>query len=220
MSSATVPEPAATTFSVIVPVKPPARGKSRLVGLADEARAELAAGFALDTVAAALDVPQVEGVLVVTDDFRFAARLKTLGVAVIPDGVTQDLNGTLLQAVAEATRRWPTAQPVALCADLPALNSEELAQALASLPARTPAFVSDHAGTGTVLYSAPAGRFESQFGHGSAAAHRHLDAVELVGDWPRLRRDVDDLADLAQALALGVGPATAAAASSLSANLD
>src|SRR5690349_8720650 len=35
---------------VVVPVKPPALGKSRLVGLTDEQRHELAEAFALDTV--------------------------------------------------------------------------------------------------------------------------------------------------------------------------
>ena len=42
---------------VVVPVKPPALGKSRLVGLTDEQRRELAEAFALDTVTAALATP-------------------------------------------------------------------------------------------------------------------------------------------------------------------
>ncbi len=39
-------------YVALVPVKPPALGKSRLVGLEDDVRRALAAAFALDTVAA------------------------------------------------------------------------------------------------------------------------------------------------------------------------
>ena len=39
-------------YVALVPVKPPALGKSRLVGLTDDERRTLAAAFALDTVAA------------------------------------------------------------------------------------------------------------------------------------------------------------------------
>lgn len=203
--------PAPQTYAVIIPVKPPSRGKSRMVGLSDAARSELAAGFALDAVRAARDTDQVAGVLVVTDDFRFAARLGELGVAVIPDGVSEDLNATLVQAKAEAVRRWPLAQPVALCADLPALTPADLGSALASLPPGRPSFVADHTGQGTVLYSAPAPLFDPQFGGASASAHANFGAVALAGDWPGLRQDVDDPMDLARAMALGVGPATTAA---------
>ncbi|MBU2076102.1 MAG: 2-phospho-L-lactate guanylyltransferase, partial [Actinobacteria bacterium] len=46
--------PTGPSYAVVMPVKPPSRGKSRLVGLADGAREELAAAFALDTVTACL----------------------------------------------------------------------------------------------------------------------------------------------------------------------
>lgn len=199
------------SFSVIIPVKPPKRGKSRLVGLTDEARIELATGFALDAITAARDTDTVAGVLVVTDDFRFAARLSALGVRVIPDGVSEDLNGTLKLAAAEAVRQWPQAQPVALCADLPALTPAELGSALAAVPPQVPAFVADHHGIGTVLYTAPADRFDPQFGGASARVHTDYGVIPISGEWPRLRQDVDDLSDLGRAMALGVGPATEAA---------
>ncbi len=106
----TSPTPACS-FVVIVPVKPPARGKSRLEALTAGQRRDLAAAFARDTVAAARRTPHVETVLVVTDDFRFAADLRADGCEVIPDGVSNDLNATLRQAAAEAGRRWPDAVP-------------------------------------------------------------------------------------------------------------
>jgi 2-phospho-L-lactate guanylyltransferase len=195
---------------VVVPVKPPARGKSRLVGPGEEERRDLAAAFALDTVAACLATPGVAQVLAVTDDAAFATRLTALGCSVVPDGVSDDLNGSLRQAAAEARRRWPALRPVALCADLPSLRPEDLERALAALPPEVPAFVADAAGTGTTLYASPQGEFDPRFGPGSRAAHLAAGAVEVPGELVTLRQDVDDLDDLARAEELGLGPRTRA----------
>lgn len=200
------------TCVVVVPVKPPALGKSRLVGLTDEQRRELAEAFALDTVAAAGATTGVEAVLVVTDDFRLASALRGEGVEVMPDGVSEDLNETLVQAAAEVVRRWPGAVPVALCADLPGLRPDELAavlaEAAAEVAAGRAAFVRDRAGVGTTLYAAPAGAFAPSFGFESAAAHGRDGAVEIGSAAASVRADVDDLADLGAALVAGVGPHT------------
>ena len=51
-------------YVALVPVKPPALGKSRLVGLPDTERRALAAAFALDTVAACIAAESVAEVLV------------------------------------------------------------------------------------------------------------------------------------------------------------
>ena len=195
---------------VVVPVKPPARGKSRLVGPAEDERRALAAAFALDTVAACLATPGVARVLAVTDDAAFATRLRAAGCAVVPDGVSDDLNGSLRQATAEARRRWPDLRPVAVCADLPALHPDDLAQALAALPPDAPAFVTDAARTGTTLYAAPPGEFDPRFGPGSRAAHLACGAVEVPGELVTLRQDVDDVDDLRVAAELGLGPRTRA----------
>lgn len=201
------PLPPPISFVVIVPVKPPARGKSRLDALPASQRRDLAAAFALDTVAAARRTPQVEAVLVVTDDFRFAADLRDNGCEVIPDGVSDDLNATLRQAAAEAGRRWPEAVPVALCADLPCLTIDDLAVALADVDG--PAFVRDAAGTGTTMYAAPLATFDPAFGVDSAALHVTHGAREIGVPVPTLRLDVDEPADLDHAVVLGVGPHTA-----------
>lgn len=198
-------------FVVLVPVKPPALGKSRLASLPDELRQSLATAFARDTIAAALAADGVAVVMVVTDDHEFAASVRTQGCEVIPDGVTGSLNGSLVQAAAEARRRWPAYGVAALCGDLPALRGADLADALA-LVGDSPAFVADHAGTGTSLYAVPAGAdFEPRFGLGSAAAHAESGARPLPGDLTTLRLDVDDAGDLGRAMVLGVGPSTAAA---------
>jgi len=198
------------SYAVLVPVKPPAIGKSRLLGLSGTDRRALAGAFAEDTVAACVAASLVGAVLVITDDARFSARLSELGATAIPDGVANDLNGTLRQAAAEARRRWPHLRPVALCADLPALRPEDLDAVLASIGVH-PSFVPDAAGVGTTLYVAEHDEFAPRFGGGSREAHLDAGARELADAPASVRRDVDDLDDLRDALILGVGPRTASA---------
>lgn len=197
-------------FAAVVPIKPPARGKSRLVGLPDGLRRELATAFALDTVRACLSARRVGAVLAVTDDVGFARALADLGCAAIPDGVTGDLNASLREGAAEAARRWPELVPAALCADLPALLPDDLDEALAGVPPGGAAFVADAAGIGTTLYVAGRSLFDPRFGEDSRAAHLDSGAVELSGALRSLRRDVDNLEDLAEARLLGLGRHTAA----------
>lgn len=213
MTGAAAPDP--DGFVVLVPVKPPAVGKSRLVGLPDERRQALARAFALDTVEAALGARRVVAVLTVTDDARFSAALSGVGCHAIPDGVSLDLNATLRQAAAESARRWPNCLPVALCADLPALLTHELDVALAEVGTAwaehgAASFVSDADGVGTTLYAAAYEAFDPHFGIGSAATHRARGALPVGALVPSLRRDVDDVDDLAAAAVLGLGPRTAA----------
>lgn len=193
-----------TPFVVLVPVKPPARGKSRLAGLPDAQRAALADAFARDTVAAARSAGPVATVMVVTDDAGLALEMKREGCEVLPDGVADDLNGSLVQAAAEARRRWPDHGVAALCGDLPALRPDDLAAALADVEAAS--YVADHTGRGTTMYAVPPGvDFEPRFGRDSAQVHAAAGAAALAGDLVSLRLDVDDPADLGRALLLGVG---------------
>jgi 2-phospho-L-lactate/phosphoenolpyruvate guanylyltransferase len=194
---------------VLVPVKPPSVGKSRL-GLPAELRRELAVAFALDTVSACLATPGVDAVLTVTDDAAFSQRVAALGCDSVPDGVAGDLNACLRLAAAEAARRWPRLSPVAVCADLPALRPGDLGSALGAVSARAPSFVADAAGTGTTMYAAPHDSFDPRFGPGSRAAHLQAGAVAVEGDLVSLRQDVDDLDDLRRVLRLGVGAHTKA----------
>ncbi len=203
------------TFVAIVPVKPPRVGKSRLGDVDDVRRRDLAGAFALDTVTAAVACPEVAEVLVVTDDAAFSRDLVALGCASMPDGDTHDLNATLLQAALEARRRWPHLQPVAICADLPALRPGDLGAALREAVAGGAWFVTDAAEVGTTLYTAPYDRFAPRFGIGSRLAHQASGAQEGGGELASLRCDVDDLADLRAALSLGVGTHTAAVAAPL-----
>ncbi|GAA4725752.1 2-phospho-L-lactate guanylyltransferase [Nocardioides endophyticus] len=202
----------AARFAVLVPVKPPAVGKSRLAGLdGGAARRRLAESFAQDTVLACLRASTVSQVMVVTDDAQFSYVLSALGCTAIPDGVSGDLNGTLRQAASEARRRWPDLVPVAVCADLPALRTDDLDELLGDLDTTRPSFVPDAAGVGTTLYVAGHDEFDPQFGPGSRVAHLASGARELTDAPASVRRDVDDPADLDEAVSLGVGPNTAVA---------
>lgn len=204
-------------FAVIVPVKPTSHAKSRLAPLGDETRATLVTALATDTVTAALACPEVDAVLVVTDDHVLATRLREVGARVMPDGVADDLNGSLVQAVSEAHRRWPELAVAAICADLPALDPAELGEALRLASRHRAAFVADSTGVGTTMLAAASREhFTPRFGPGSREAHLAEGAHEIVEvDVPTLRRDVDTPADLAEALDLGVGERTATAASGL-----
>lgn len=196
-------------FTVLVPVKPPTVGKSRLATMPDEQRIALATAFALDTIDAALAADLVAQVMVVTDDVRFATIGREHGCAVLPDGVAGDLNGSLVQAAHEAARRWPQHGIAALCADLPALRAEDLDAALGQVPVDRPAFVTDAMGSGTSLFVAPSvDLFTPAFGPGSHEAHSDAGALPLEGDLRSLRQDVDEAGDLGRAMVLGVGEHT------------
>ena len=197
-------------FAVVVPIKPPSVGKSRLAGLPDQLRRELATAFALDTVAACLAADRVGAVLVVTDDAGLAGAMAGLGCAAIPDGVSGDLNASLRQGAAEAVRRWPFLVPTAICADLPTLLPTDVDEALGRVPADTASFVADAACVGTTLYCAPLDRFDPRFGPDSRWAHLNAGAQELAGALASLRRDVDNEDDLAAARELGLGLRTSA----------
>jgi 2-phospho-L-lactate guanylyltransferase len=193
---------------VVLPVKPPAAGKSRLRGaLPGVAHERLALALALDTATAALACPDVAEVIAVTDDPGVAAALAALGARPVPEPVGGGLNPAFEWGASAAGGR-PVA---ALQADLPALDSAELAAAL-EIAATTGVrrFAADTPGTGTVLLTAPPGvPLDPRFGVDSAAAHAASGALALDGSWPTLRRDVDTAADLAAAAVLGLGPHTA-----------
>lgn len=196
-------------YGVVVPVKSPAIAKSRLAGLGDAIRRELVEAFAFDTVTAVTECPLVSRVLVVTDDAVFATNLARLGVRVIPDGATDDLNASVVQGAAELQRTDPGLALAAVFADLPALRPDELANALAAAAPDRLSFVADADGTGTTTVVAPElDSFRPRFGRGSRQAHCEAGAFEITAYLPGLRQDVDTPEDLEAALALGVGSRT------------
>ncbi len=204
-------------WSLVLPVKPLERAKSRLGEYAGQLRAELALAFALDTVTAALNCPAVARVLVVSSDPLAGARLARLGALLVTDEPGGGLNPALAHGAAHARRLAPNAPLATLSADLPALRPEELARVLAAVRLPGRAFLADSPGIGTTLLACSPDRpLAPAFGGASRERHAAGGAVELtLPDVPSVRRDVDTGADLAQALALGVGPHTALVAAAL-----
>lgn len=208
------PQVTPVAWTLVVPLKPLARAKSRLAATAGgPERTRLALAFAQDTVRAALACTSVRGVSVVTDDHRAALELSALGARIVPDAPDAGLNAALAHGAAEVRARRPQAALAALNADLPALRPEELGRVL-DFAARFPrAFLADAAGTGTTLLSALPGQvLGPHFGPRSRARHRASGAEEIVLSGVRsVRQDVDTAADLVAAGALGLGPFTSLA---------
>jgi 2-phospho-L-lactate guanylyltransferase len=131
-------------------------------------------------------------------------------VHVVPDQPGLGLNGALRLGEAAARALRPGTWIAALSGDLPALTADALGSALRSATRFDRAFVPDAPGTGTtMLCASPDTALDPRFGIGSAQAHADSGAAALQAQ-QRLRTDVDTAEDLAAAIALGVGPATAA----------
>jgi 2-phospho-L-lactate guanylyltransferase len=160
----------------------------------------------------------VADVTVVTDDPLAGAELAALGARVLPDEPAAGLNAALRHGAEAVRTRRPGAAVAALNADLPALQMAQLQQVLdaaASGPGR--AFLADATGIGTTLLAAPPGSpLDPAFGGPSRERHLASGAREItLPGVDSVRRDVDTVADLRVALALGVGPRTAAIAARL-----
>ncbi|WP_049574086.1 2-phospho-L-lactate guanylyltransferase [Streptomyces sp. SBT349] len=209
-----------TGWSLIVPLKPLRRAKSRLAAVAGDAlRPSLALAFAEDTVAAALASSAVRDVTVVTDDALAAERLGRLGARIVPDSPGLGLNAALAHGAEAVRGRRHSAALAALNADLPALRAAELTRVLAAAGGHARSFLGDAAGVGTTLLAAaPGAALAPAFEGASRARHLASGAVELtLDDVESVRRDVDTGEDLRAALALGVGRRTAVSARPLTA---
>lgn len=194
------------SWTVVLPVKELAVAKSRL-GAGPEARAALALAMARDVAAAAAGCPSVAAVLVVTDDPLVADKVPADRFE--PDVPRAGLSAAVAHGASAAVSRWHHSGVVVLAADLPALTSASLSAVLAALDADR-GVVADSAGTGTVLLAArPGTPLAPSYEGASFAAHRAGGAVDLTASASAgVRRDVDTVADLSDALVLGVGPAT------------
>ncbi|WP_460106521.1 2-phospho-L-lactate guanylyltransferase [Streptomyces sp. YKOK-J1] len=205
-------------WTLVIPLKPLARAKSRLSDTAgDGVRPGLALAFAQDTVAAALSATAVADVVVVTDDALAGRTLAALGARIVPDAPGSGLNAALGHGAAAVRESRPAAAVAALNADLPALRPMELSRVLDEAAEFPRAFLADAAAVGTTLLSAAPGRpLRPAFGTDSRARHQASGAAELgLADVNSVRQDVDTGEDLRAALALGVGPYTAAVSAGL-----
>jgi len=194
-------------WTVLLPVKALPSAKSRLASTLPEdwrdLHPALVEAMRTDVLSAARTAPQVAHVLVIADvpgeyDADAVIVQRSAG-----------LNGALRDGAAYAREHWPEDGVAALVGDLPALTPTALEAALDAAAAHPSSFVRDADGSGTTLLAARAGeRLNPRFGEGSAARHGAA-AVEISSAPAAVRRDVDTAADLAEAVRLGAGAATA-----------
>lgn len=203
----------AMDVALIIAVKRLDSAKSRLSALFDgEIRQRVVLAMLTDTITAARGAPGVESITVVTADEGAAAAARAHGAGVVADPTPPGHGDPLNNALLAACRALSPANSniVVLQGDLPALQSNELGAALDAGAGFGRCFVADRQGTGTSALFAFGVPLDPLFGADSARRHRDSGAVELVGEWPGLRCDIDTPEDLAEARRLGVGPATAA----------
>lgn len=199
---------------VVVPVKAFAAAKSRLSPqLGSGHRAALARAFALDAVEAVRGAERVAEVVVVTGEAALGHELGELpGVVVVPESGEPGLTAAIALGI-EHARHGGGRHLAVMLGDLPALRPAALDAALGAASGHRRAFVPDLEGTGSTLVTALAGtELQPGFGPDSAAIHRRAGFADLAafgGVDPGLRRDVDTVEALEQALGLGVGPRTA-----------
>lgn len=197
---------------LVIAVKRLAAAKTRLAPVFSAAtRGNVVLAMLIDTIKAASAVAALRAITVVTPDEVAADAARDLGAQVMtdptPEGHRDPLNNAI--TAAEAAVREATPNIVALQGDLPALQPQELAEAIVAARGYRRSFVGDRHGTGTSALFAFGAALDPHFGADSAQRHRNSGAIELTGAWPGLRCDIDTPDDLLVARRLGVGAATA-----------
>lgn len=182
-------------WTVIIPVKPPSLGKSRLQVAGVEGH-DLALAIALDTIEAAAEVARV---VVVTADPLISAPGVTIVIESAPRGIGA--------AVADGLAAAPGDRRAVLLGDLPGLRPSDLAVALELAEETRLGAVPDEERHGTTLVTAREGGLPAAFGPDSWQRHLAAGFVELpIPSSSTLRRDVDEPEHLAGPL----GPRTTA----------
>jgi 2-phospho-L-lactate/phosphoenolpyruvate guanylyltransferase len=200
------------TWTVVLPVKPFLRAKSRLTTPFGISRTDLAHAFFGDTLEAVLGTAGVGDVLVVTGDEQATAEARSAGALTVPDHPPAGLNAALRSAAARLQALGTSGPLAVLTADLPALRSGELSEVLNVAAGHQRAFLADHTRRGTTLLAAAHPQWlEPAFEGSSRERHRRAGAHEITGlDVPSVRLDVDTVDDLRLAGRLGVGRRTRA----------
>jgi 2-phospho-L-lactate/phosphoenolpyruvate guanylyltransferase len=205
---------AGVDVGLIVAVKRLSAAKTRLAPVfSAQTRERVVLAMLVDTLTAASRVGSVRMITVITPDDAAAAAATELGVEVLSDPTPEGHPDPLNNAIAAAEQVVAQSVPniVVLQGDLPALHTQELAEAIAAARHHERSFVADRLGTGTAALCAFGTALDPRLGPDSAAQHRRSGAIELTGAWPGLRCDIDTPSDLAVARRLGMGPATSRA---------
>ncbi len=187
----------------IVPVKPLAKGKTRLAGiLGPTERTQLNRDMLLHILAELAAVSEIERTLVVSRDSAVLALARDKGARTLSERQPAELNRALERATG-AAQAYGASGVLIVPADLPLVTRQDLRRLIA-LGTRPPVVVvaPDRRGEGTnALLVSPVGLIEYAFGANSyqrhlkqaAASGARLEVCDLV----RLSLDVDLPEDLA-----------------------
>jgi 2-phospho-L-lactate/phosphoenolpyruvate guanylyltransferase len=187
------------TCEIVIPVQPPAEGKSRLVPVLDApARAALVERMFRHVLAVAVASVPAAQVRVVSRSPALLNLAEASGALAVHEQ-SRGLNPALEQASALCD---PVLPLIALSADLPLLDPADIASMIAALERADVIAATDRAGGGTnaLLLRRP-GLITYAFGDGSLARHRAFaeqagHRFEVV-QRPGLSSDIDEPADLA-----------------------
>jgi 2-phospho-L-lactate guanylyltransferase len=189
----------------VIPVKPLGRALGRLSAvLTRPERRELQAAMLMDLLDACSSCAVLDGILVVTSDPAAAELAAGYGATVLADhDPPQGINPAVAVGQAHAAAVGHDAVLV-LTADLPLVEAEDLAAAVAAAPPGVPAvlLVPSRHGTGTnAILITPPSLIPTRLGPDSRARHRAEAATAGAAiaeiDLPWVGLDIDTPDDLA-----------------------
>jgi 2-phospho-L-lactate guanylyltransferase len=204
-------------LAIVIPVKPPEQGKSRLAGaLLPHDRLALNRALLKHTFDVAAELRDLADVFVVSrsHDVRAEAAARAFVTCDEPDSC--DLNGAIAIGAADARRAGAT-ELMVLPVDLPNLSEHGLRKLFMGFHSDLDVLiVSDQAGSGTnVLLWRPIESAVFHYGPASAEAHartaRHLGLRQDVRTDAALSFDIDTPADLEAWMRDGRAPRRAGA---------
>lgn len=193
----------------IIPVKPLANAKSRLIpALTPTQRQQLAEQMFRHVLSIATNVPQLAGTLVISRDNKALAIAREYGAKTVQESGAPEMNAALMRATS-LIARWRGSGVLILPADLPLLATEDVVSMLEmgdNLYSVVIATDQDRDGTNAMLVRPP-GLME--YGYGPGSFDRHIERGKAAGaivhiyDSERLELDIDlpeDLDEYAQRL--------------------
>lgn len=198
-------------WTVVMPLKSSARGKSR-IDLAPDLRRRLVLLMATDAVTAVAGAPGVARVLLVVEDaddgrtIADAARATAAPESSAPVDAHVTTATSLNAAIRDGAAQAGEGPVAVLPCDVPSATAAEIGAALAAAHRHERAVVADADGVGTTLLAARHGR-DLRPRYGPDSWRRHVDDGATPLELPAgsgLRRDVDLRSDLAMV----TGPAT------------
>src|SRR5262249_43636255 len=201
--------------AIVVPVKDPANGKTRLSGLlSPEARQRLAIVMFADVARALSGVRRADRMFVVTNYGPACEQARLLGFDVLLEQV-QHSESASVDWASRALESRGYDEVMRLPADIPLVRAEDI-DSLLELDAGRPGalMVPSREGTGTnSIIRTPPTLFQSHFGPDSLRLHseeaRRLGVEPVIVANERIGLDIDEPGDLATLLEYGGGTHTA-----------